>query len=58
VRPAIERPEVVEGLRALLEAGLAKVYDLLPGIGDPFAGELQGLPPLNLVEQDFRTFST
>ena len=52
----VQRPEVVEGFRALVEAGLAKVYDLFPGIGDPFSGELQGMPPLNVVEQDFRTY--
>jgi hypothetical protein len=30
----VERPEVVENLRALVEAGLAKAYDLFPGIKD------------------------
>ena len=52
----IQRPEVVESLRALVEARLAKAYDLFPGIGDPFSCELQGMPPLDILEQDFRTY--
>jgi hypothetical protein len=52
----IQRSEVVEGLRALVDAGLAKAYDLFPGIGDPFSGELQGMPPLEIIEEDFRTY--
>ena len=46
----------MEGLRALVGAGLAKAYDLFPGIGDPFSGELQGMPPLEIIEEDFRTY--
>ena len=52
----VERPEVVENLRWLVEAGLAKAYDLSPATGDPFAGELQGMPPLDALESDFRTY--
>jgi hypothetical protein len=52
----VERPEVVENLRALVEAGLAKAYDLFPGINDPFSGELQGMPPLHVPEEHFRTY--
>ncbi len=52
----VERPEVVENLRALVEAGLAKAYDLSAAKGDPFSGELQGMPPLDTPEQDFRTY--
>ena len=52
----IQRAEVVESLRALAEAGLARAYDLFPGIRDPFSGELHGMPPLDLVEHDFRTY--
>jgi hypothetical protein len=51
----VERPEVVQNLRALVEAGLVKAYDLSPGIGDPFSGELQGMPPLADPEIYFRT---
>ena len=52
----IERPDVVQNLRALVEAGLVKAYDLAPGIGDPFLGELQGMPPLDAPEDCFRTY--
>lgn len=53
---AVERPEVVENLLALVEAGLAKAYDLSGAIGDPFSGELQGMPPLDVPEESFRTY--
>lgn len=53
---AVERPEVVQNLRALVEAGLVKAYELDPGIGDPFSGEVQGMPPLDAPEDNFRTF--
>lgn len=52
----IRRSEVVEALRALVEAGLAKGYKLSPAAGDPFSGEIQGMPPLDVVEEDFRTY--
>ena len=52
----VGRPEVVENLRTLVEAGLAKAYDLSAATGDPFAGELQGMPPLDVLESDFRTY--
>ena len=52
----VERSDIVEALPALVEAGLAKAYDLVPGIRDPFAGELRGMPPLEVVEEDFRTY--
>jgi hypothetical protein len=52
----VERPEVVQNLRALVEAGLVKAYDLAPGIGDPFSGELQGMPLLGVPEEEFRTY--
>ena len=50
----IERSEVVHALAGLVEDGLAKVY-LLSG-RDPFSNELQGMPTLDLVEKDFRTY--
>ena len=52
----IERFEVVQNLRALVEAGLVKAYDLAPGTRDPFSGELQGMPPLDAPEEYFRTY--
>jgi hypothetical protein len=52
----IKRPEVVNGLRVLVEAGLAKAYDLSQGNTDPFSGEIQGMPSLQVPEEDFRTY--
>jgi hypothetical protein len=34
-----------ENLRELVEAGLAKAYDLSATTDDPFSGELHGMPP-------------
>ena len=42
----IERSEVVERLRSLVAAGLAKAYDLSV---DP-SRELEGMPPLEAIE--------
>ncbi len=52
----VERPEVLDNLRSLVEAGLAKGYDLSAATADPLAGELQGMPPLDAPETDFRTY--
>jgi len=52
----VERPEVVKNLRALVDAGLAKAYDLSTGSSDPFSGELRGMPPLDTAEVDFSTY--
>jgi len=52
----IRRSDIVEALRGLVEAGLAKAYDLSPSRRDPFAGELPGMPPLDVVEEYFRTY--
>lgn len=52
----VDRPEVVEDLRTLVEAGLAKAYDLSASTGDPFSRELQSMPPLDTPEQVFRTY--
>ena len=49
----IQRPEVVEGLRRLVSAGLAKAYEL-SARRDPL--ELDGMPPLDVVEEDFTTY--
>ena len=53
----VERAENVSALASLVEDGLAKAYDLqnLP-INDPFSGELPGMPPVDEVEEDFRTY--
>jgi hypothetical protein len=53
---AIQRFDVVEALRGLVNAGLAKAYDLSASVPDPFAGELPGMPPLDDIEQYFRTY--
>ena len=50
----IERPEVVSALAGLIADGLAKAY-LLSG-REPFATELQGMPSLDVVEEDFKTY--
>jgi hypothetical protein len=52
----VERPEVVENLRSLVDAGLAKAYDLSTGGADPFSGELPGMPLLDTPEEDFATY--
>jgi hypothetical protein len=52
----IQRSDVVAALKGLVEAGLAKAYDLLASNTDPFAGELAGMPPLEVAEEDFRTY--
>ena len=54
----IQRPEVVEGLRVLVEAGLAKAYDLSAAVGGPFSVEFQGMPPLDVPEEYFTTYVT
>ena len=52
----IERSEVVEALASLIADGLAKAY-VLPGPErSPFSGELPGMPPLDDVEEYFRTY--
>lgn len=53
----IERAEVVDALRGLVEDGLAKAYVLAGTTGrSPFTGELPGMPSLDAVEEDFRTY--
>ena len=52
----IERPEVVQNLRALVNEGLVKAYDFSGATGDPFAAELDRMPPLDTPEGDFRTY--
>jgi hypothetical protein len=50
----IERSEIVDALYGLIEDGLAKAY-LLPGT-ERRATELQGMPPLDVIEKYFKTY--
>jgi hypothetical protein len=53
----IERSDIVEALKGLIEDGLAKAYLLSGTMGrDPFAGELPGMPSLDAVEESFQTY--
>jgi hypothetical protein len=52
----IDRPEIVETVAELVNEGMAKAYLLVPGIGDPFSGELPGMPPVDIIEEDFKTY--
>ena len=49
----IERSDIVDALTELIENGLAKAY--LLSSTDP-AQELKGMPPLDVVEADFKTY--
>lgn len=50
----VERSEIVDALAGLIEEGLAKAY-VLSG-RQPFSTELQGMPSLDVVEEDFKTY--
>jgi hypothetical protein len=50
----IGRSEVVDALAGLIADGLAKAYEL--SALKPFSKELPGMPPLDGVEEDFRTY--
>jgi hypothetical protein len=52
----IERSEVVDALAGLIDDGLAKAYILAGSGRDPFSGELQGMPPMDVIEENFRTY--
>jgi hypothetical protein len=47
----LERPDVVAALANLVHDGLAKAYRL-----SSKAEELEGMPPLDVVEEDFKTY--
>ncbi|MGA2714965.1 MAG: hypothetical protein ABSG41_17835 [Bryobacteraceae bacterium] len=49
---AVERSEIVDALAKLIEDGLARAY-LLSGTTQK---ELQGMPPLDAVEENFETY--
>ena len=53
---SIERAEIVDALAGLVKDGLAKAYILTPPCGDPFSREFQGMPSLDVVEEDFETY--
>jgi hypothetical protein len=50
----IERSEVVIALGGLIQDGLAKAY-LLSGT-ERYSTELRGMPPLDFVEENFKTY--
>jgi len=50
----IERSEIVNALAGLIEDGLAKAYLLSPF--EPFSTELEGMPQLDVIEEDFETY--
>lgn len=50
----IERSEIVVALAGLIEDGLAKAY-LLSG-RDPFSNEFPGMPPIDIPEENFKTY--
>jgi hypothetical protein len=53
----IERSDIVDALKGLIEDGFAKAYRLFGGMGpDPFAGELPGMPSMDIVEENFQTY--
>ena len=52
----VERLEVVEALASLIEGGFAKAYILSADSRDPFSGELQGMPPMDVIEEYFKTY--
>jgi hypothetical protein len=51
---AVERSEIVRALAELVADGLASAY-LLSGT-EPCSIELQGMPPLDVVEENFETY--
>ena len=50
----IERSEIVNALAGLVQDGLAKAYRLSPF--EPYSTELQGMPPLDVIEEFFETY--
>jgi len=50
----IERSDIVDALTGLIQDGLAKAYVLSPIA--PFSRELQGMPPLDVIETYFQTY--
>ena len=53
----IERSDIVDALKGLIEDGFAKAYRLSGSMGaDPFAGELPDMPSMDMVEENFQTY--
>jgi hypothetical protein len=53
---AVERAEIVKTVSDLVMDGLVKAYDLSGTNRDPFSGELPGMPAVDIVEEDFKTY--
>jgi hypothetical protein len=51
---SIERSDIVDALRSLIEDGLAKAY--LLSSREPYSTELPSMPALDVVEEDFKTY--
>lgn len=51
---SVERSEIVKTLGELVVDGLAKAY--LLSSTEPFCTELQGMPRVDVVEEDFKTY--
>jgi hypothetical protein len=47
---------IVTALAGLIEDGLAKTYILSAIEGDPLSGELPGMPLMDVVEEDYKTY--
>lgn len=52
----IDRSEVVQALENLIQDGLTKAYTLPGPTDDPFSGELVGMPKVDEIEEDFKTY--
>ena len=50
----IERSEIVNALAGLVQHGLAKAYLLSPF--EPYSTELQRMPALDVIEEEFETY--
>ncbi len=53
---SVERAEIVKTVSDLVMDGLVKAYDLSGTNRDPFSGELPGMPAVDIVEEDFKTY--
>jgi hypothetical protein len=51
---SIDRSEIVDALAHLIEEGLAKAY--LLSSKEPCSTEILGMPALDVVEEDFKTY--
>jgi hypothetical protein len=50
----VERSEIVKALGELVAGGLAKAY--LLSSTEPCSTELQGMPKVDIIEEDFKTY--